>query len=388
MGALDGVRILDLSRLLPGPLCTMILGDLGADIIKVEQPQIGDYARSVPPFIGETGALFLMLNRNKRSITLNLKKSEAREVIHKLAKRSDVFVESFQPGVAERLGVGYQAIKLTNERIIYCSISGYGQTGPYRDLVGHDLTYTSYSGAIGATGVEEGPPVIPAIQIADIQGGIYATVAILAALYRRESTGKGDFIDISLTDAAVASMILPVSFHLAGLPTGRGKLALSGAVPFYNVYKTADGRFIAIAPLEAKFWIELCETLGLEKYEDKQYATDEMGPMRNDLARILVQRSRDEWVKILGQRSIPCAPVYDVDETLNDPHVRSRDLIFQLDTEPYGELTQLATPIRMLQSPRSVRSPPPELGEHTSQILQDLGYNASHLERLREIGAI
>jgi len=367
----------------------MILGDLGADVIKVEQPGTGDPARSAPPFVGDTGAVFLMLNRNKRSITLNLKNSEAQEVVHKLAERSDILVESFQPGVADRLGAGYPAISQMNQRIVYCSISGYGQSGPYRDLVGHDLTYTSYSGAIGATGVEGGPPVIPALQIADIQGGIYAAVAIVAALYRREKTGKGEFIDISLMDAAVASMILPLSFHFAGLPTDRGTLLLSGTAPFYNVYETADGKFISIAPLEERFWVELCRLLALERYEDQQYAIGEQArQVRATLAKLFRQRRRDEWVDILNERGIPCAPVYDIAEVSHDPHVKSRNMIFQIETESFGTLNQLATPIRTSQDPLRVRSPPPRLGEHTMEILQGLGYSVSDLKRLKMAGAI
>jgi len=367
----------------------MILGDLGADVTKVEQPGTGDYARSAPPFVGDTGAIFLMLNRNKRSITLNLKNGEAQEVVHKLAERSDVFVESFQPGVAERLGVGYPAISQMNQRIVYCSISGYGQTGPYRDLVGHDLTYTAYSGAIGATGLEEGPPVIPALQVADIQGGIYAAVGILASLYRREKTGKGEFIDISLMDAAVASMILPFSFHFAGLPTERGTLPLSGAVPFYNVYETADRKFISIAPLEEKFWVELCRLLGLERYQDQQYAIGAQTlQIRANLAKLFRQKRRDEWLKILNEREIPCAPVKDIAEVPDDPHVRSRNMIFQMETESFGRLNQVATPIRMCQEPLSARSPPPRLGEQTIEILQGLGYSANDLKRLEAAGAI
>ena len=388
MTSLDAVHVLDLSRLMPGPLCTMILGDLGADVIKIEQPKIGDYARSAPPFMRDTGAAFLMLNRNKRSITLNLRNREAQEVVYKLAERSDVFVESFQPGVAERLGVGYSTISKINERMIYCAISGYGQAGPYRDLVGHDLTYTSYSGAIGATGLKGGPPVIPALQVADIQSGIYAAVAILAALYARERTRKGEFIDISLMDAAVASMIIPLSFHFAGLPTERGRLPLSGAAPFYNVYETADRKFISIAALEPKFWIELCRILGLDKYQDQQFAADEESELiRDDLARVFRRRKRDEWVRILNGRDIPCAPVYDVDEVPGDGHVKSRNTIMEIEMDKYGSLNQLATPIRMTQSELTVRLPPPRLGEHTLQILQEVGYSAKDAEQLSAIGA-
>jgi len=389
MGALDGLRVLDLSRLMPGPLCTMILGDLGADVTKVEQPGVGDYARSAPPFIGDTGSAFLMLNRNKRSIVLDLKNREAQEVVQKLAGRSDVLVESFRPGVTERLGVGYPTVSRINERIVYCSISGYGQTGPYRDLVGHDVTYTAYSGAIGATGPKGGPPVIPALQVADIQGAMYATIAILAALCRRAKTGEGDFIDISLMDAAVASMIMPLSFHFARESTERGKSFLSGGAPFYNVYETQDRRFISVAALEPKFWVELCSMLGLEKYQDKQLASEqEAEQIREDLAALFRQKSRDEWVKILNEREIPCAPVYDVGEVPADPHVRSRGMIFQMETEAFGKLNQLATPIRTSHSPLSVRTPPPKLGEQTLAILQELGYSTKDVERLEAEGAI
>ena len=389
MAPLDGLNVLDLSRLMPGPLCTMILSDLGANVIKVEQPEIGDYARSAPPFIGETGAAFLMLNRNKRSITLNLKKAESQEILRKLATRADVFVESYQPGVAERLGVGYPAISEVNSRIVYCSISGFGQTGPYRDLVGHDLTYTAYSGVIGATGLKGGPPVIPAIQVSDIQSAIYAAVAITAALYRREKTGKGEFIDVSLMDAAVASMIMPLSFHFAGASTERGESFLSGGAPFYNVYETADNRYISIAALEPKFWIELCRTLKLEKYEAQQLAAEETAQrIYQDLASLFRQKSRDEWIKVLNQHGIPCAPVYDVSEVPSDPHVKSRKLLFEMDTEAFGKLNQLATPIKMSQNPMSVRSPPPKLGEHTLQILQELGYSTGDMERLKAEDAI
>lgn len=389
MAPLDGLRVLDLSRLMPGPLCTMILGDLGADVVKVEQPGMGDYARFAPPLIGDTGSAFLMLNRNKRSITLNLKNTEANKILCKLAQKADVFVESYQPGVADRLGVGYPAVSKVNERIIYCSISGFGQTGPYRDLVGHDLNYASYSGTIGATGFKGGPPVIPAVQIADIQSAIYGAVAIVAALYRREKTGKGEFIDVSLMDAAVASMIMPLSYLFAGTSTERGESFLSGGAPFYNVYETKDGRFISIAPLEPRFWVELCNILGVEEYQDQQIAPIEVSQrIRADLAQKFLDKNRDEWVKILNGREVPCAPVYDVCEVPTDPQVKARQMIFEMETESFGRLNQLATPIRFSESPLTVRSDPPKLGQHTQQILLELGYSAADVERLKTAGAI
>jgi crotonobetainyl-CoA:carnitine CoA-transferase CaiB-like acyl-CoA transferase len=389
MAPLDGLHVLDLSRLLPGPLCTMILGDLGADVVKIEQPGIGDYARFAPPLIGDTGSAFLMLNRNKRSITLNLKNTEAKGILHKLATRADVFVESYQPGVAERLGVGYSAISEVNERIIYCSISGFGQTGPYRDLVGHDLNYASYSGAIGATGLKGGPPVIPAIQTSDIQSAIYAAVAITAALYRRERTGEGEFIDVSLMDTAVASMIMLLSYYFAGASTERGGSPLSGGAPFYNVYETKDRKFISIAPLEPKFWVELCKALGVEDYKDQQITSAEASQkIRADLAEKFRGKKRDEWVKILNEREVPCAPVYDVSEVPADPQVRARQMIFEMETEAFGKLNQLATPIRISHNPLAVRSAPPKLGQHTIEILRGLGYSTRDVERLKTEGAI
>ena len=381
--------MLDLSRLMPGPLCTMILGDLGADVIKIEQPQVGDYARSAPPLLGDTGSAFLMLNRNKRSITLDLKKAEAQEILRKLAARADVLVESYRPGVADGLGVGYETISQVNAQIVYCSISGFGQDGPYRDLVGHDLTYMAYSGAIGGTGPRGGPPVIPAIQVSDIQAAMYSAIGIVAALYGREKTGKGDFIDISLMDTAVASMILPISFHFAGESTERGSSLLSGGAPFYNIYETADRKHVAIAPLEPKFWIELCSALGLERYQDKQLTSvEEKERIRDDLAAIFHLKTRDEWVKILNERDVPCAPIYDVSEALADSHVLSRKMVFETETEAFGKLNQLATPIRMSSSPLTIRLPPPRLGEHTLQVLQELGYPPSEMRRLRSVGAI
>ena len=389
MAPLDGLHVLDLSRLMPGPLCTMILGDLGADVVKIEQPQIGDYARFAPPLIGETGSAFLLLNRNKRSITLNLKNTEAKEILHKLATKADVFVESYQPGVAERLGVGYPAISKVNERIIYCSISGYGQTGPYRDLVGHDLNYAAYSGAIGATGLKGGPPVIPAIQICDIQSAIYAVVAITAALYRREKTGEGEFIDISLMDTAVASMIIPMSYYFAGASTERGGSFLSGGAPFYNVYETKDRKFISIAPLEPRFWVTLCNVLGVEKYQDQQIASaEESEKIRANLAEKFREKRRDEWVKILNEREVPCAPVYDVSEVPVDPQVRARQMIFEMQTAAFGKLNQIATPIRISHNPLIARSAPPKLGQHTLEILRGLRYSTKDLERLKTEGAI
>jgi crotonobetainyl-CoA:carnitine CoA-transferase CaiB-like acyl-CoA transferase len=367
----------------------MIMSDLGADVIKVEQPGLGDYARSAPPFIKDTGAAFLMLNRNKRSITLNLKKPEAQEVVHKLSRHSDVLIESFRPGVADKLGVGYPTISEINSRMVYCSLSGYGQTGPYRDLVGHDLTYMAYSGTIGATGLKGGPPIIPAVQIADIQGALYATIAVMAALCRREKTGEGEFIDISLMDVAVASMIMPFSFHFGGFSTDRGQILLSGAAPFYSVYATADDKFIAVASLEPKFWVQLCEALKLEKYRDDQLAMGEDAErIRQDLAVVFRQKSREEWVRILNEREVPCAPVYDVREVAGDPQVKSRNMLFETETEKFGKLNQLATPIRMSRNPLTMRLPPPRLGEHTFEILQELGYSVGEAKRLEAVGAV
>jgi crotonobetainyl-CoA:carnitine CoA-transferase CaiB-like acyl-CoA transferase len=255
--------------------------------------------------------------------------------------------------------------------------------------VGHDLNYAAYGGVIGATGLKGGPPVIPAIQICDIQSAIYAVVAITAALYKRERTNEGEFIDISLMDTAVASMIIPMGCHFAGVSTERGGLFLSGGAQFYNVYETKDRKFISIGALEPGFWVALCNVLGVEKYQDQQIASaEESEKIRADLAEKFREKRRDEWVKILNEREVPCAPVYDVGEVMADPQVRAREMIFEMETQAYGKLNQIATPIRTSHNPLTARSAPPKLGQHTLEILQGLRYSTKDVERLRTEGAI
>jgi len=263
--ALENVRVLDLSRMLPGPFASMMLGDLGAEIIKVEEPRTGDPTRWSLPLIAGQSAAFLQVNRNKKSIAIDLKRDEGREIFLKLAERADVVLDQFRPGVVDRLGVGYAAVSEVNPRIVYCSLTGFGQDGPHRDRSGHDLNYLALSGVLGLTTDERGKPVIPGVQVADLAGGMIAAYGIIAALYARERTGRGQFVDVSMYDVMMAMLPVPAAQYFAGATLKVGdKYGLSGAYPFYNVYETGDGRFMTLGALEPKFWENFCRKAGRE----------------------------------------------------------------------------------------------------------------------------
>ncbi|MFQ5842204.1 MAG: CaiB/BaiF CoA transferase family protein, partial [Thermodesulfobacteriota bacterium] len=312
MKALDGVKILDLTRLLPGNFCTLLLADNGADVLKIEDTDRGDYGRWYPPRVRTQSAYFLALNRNKKSMKLNLKTDEGKTIFMQLAQRSDVILEGFRPGVTDRLGIGYEAVRKVNSQIIYCSISGYGQDGPYRDKVGHDINYIGIGGILGITGQRDGPPVIPASQIADIgAGGMMATIGILMALLHQRKTGKGQYIDISMLDGVVSWLSLFASqYFVDGEIPKRGGMMLNGQFPCYRVYKTKDGNFITIGALEEKFWKNLCRALGREDLIPHQYAK---GPQGNEvvsqLEEVFLTKTRDEWLEYLEGFEICHGPV-------------------------------------------------------------------------------
>ncbi|HWN97786.1 MAG TPA: CaiB/BaiF CoA-transferase family protein, partial [Blastocatellia bacterium] len=270
--ALDGIRILDLSRMLPGPYCSMMLGDLGAEVIKVEEPRIGDPTRHTRPLVNGQSAAFALVNRNKKSIAIDLKQPDGRDLFLKLASTADCVLEQFRPGVVERLGIGYPAVSEINPRIVYCSLTGFGQDGPHRDRSGHDLNYLALSGVLGLTTDERGKPVIPGVQVADLAGGMIAAFAILAALLARERTGRGQYVDVSMFDVMVSMLPVPAAHHFAGktMPVG-GKYVLSGAYPFYSVYETSDQEFMTLGALEPKFWANFCKTVGREDLIPRQF---------------------------------------------------------------------------------------------------------------------
>ncbi|MFN8623802.1 MAG: CaiB/BaiF CoA-transferase family protein [Chloroflexota bacterium] len=368
---LTGYRVLDLSRLLPGPWCSQLLADLGADVIKVETPTAGDYARMAPAELG-FGDLFASVNRGKRSIAVNHRVPAGREVVLRLAANADVFLESSKPGQMARRGLGPVDLRLANPRIVYCSLSGYGQTGPYRDRPGHDLDYLAVAGLLGLLRGAEAPPEPPGLQLADLAGGTLAALEIVAALAARERTGQGAVLDVAVLDAVVA-WLAPLGATAARPVAGPGPL--SGVFPCYHVYACADGACLAIAALEPPFWVDACRGLGREDLVPRQFDASAVP----EVAAILRTRPRDAWLATLPPGAC-AAPVNRPDEAEHDPQVRSRGLVVG-----EGEAARvLAIPddgeaIRH-RARRTARAP--ELGEHTHAVLAAAGWSAAQIARL------
>ena len=393
---LTGIRVLDVSRILAGPFCTMILGDLGAEIIKVEMPKIGDGSRAWgPPFIKGESAYYLSINRNKKSITINLKHPKGREIIYKLAEKSDVFIENFRPGVTERLGISYEDIRKINPKIIYCSISGFGQTGPYRDKRAYDLLIQAMSGFMGITGEPNRPPVRIGVAIMDLGAGMYAAISILAALRARERTGRGQKIDISLLDTGISWLTYMAMNYFA---TGRNPKKMGSAHPNlvpYQCFEDKNGRYFAVAVGNDEHWKRLCIALGRNEWiDDPKYVTNAKRVENRDelvktLADIFKTKTRDEWLKLLEEHGVPCAPVYEVSEALSNPQVLHREMVIEVDHPTIGKLKQLGTPMKFSETKCQIRYPPPLLGQHTEEILKELlGYSDEEIEKLRLEGVI
>jgi len=393
MRPLEGIKILDLTRLLPGPYGTMLLADLGAEVVKVEEPEQGDYARWYSPQINGVGARHLLLNRNKQSITLNLKKPEGKEIFLNLVREgADVVIEQFRPGVMDRLGLGYKELEKVNPRLIYCSLTGYGQDGPYRDWAGHDINYIGLGGILGLTGTPGGAPAIPGMQIGDIVGGgLYAVVGILTALVARQKTGRGQYIDVSMMDGVVS--LLPdgaAIFFAEGKSPGPGERRLTGGLPQYQVYQTRDGRYLAVGALEEKFWGNLCRLVGKAEWADQM--PNDQDPrcegMKRELARIFRTKTQKEWLDLLMEKDACVTPVKTLQETFDDPHVRHRRMVTEIDHPLAGRIRQIGIPLKFSHTPGEIRTPPPEMGEHTEEILKAHGYGKEQIEDLRKKGVI
>jgi crotonobetainyl-CoA:carnitine CoA-transferase CaiB-like acyl-CoA transferase len=376
----------------------MILGDLGAEVIKVEAP----YEPGAPP-IGkgvsphpqdersERVAAYHPLNRNKKSIVLNLRLEEAREVFYKLVKNSDVILEGFRPGTVKRLGVDYETVEKINPEIIYCSISGYGQDGPYQFLPGHDINYISISGALGIIGEPSGPPVIPLNLVADYAGGaLHAVIGILAALLAREKTGRGQYVDIAMADGAISLLsVVAFDYFCNGVILKRGEGMLNGGASFYSPYQTKDEKYISIGCIEPHFWGNLCRELGREDLIPYQQAE---GEKREEIVSyfrdVFRTKTRDEWFDLLKGKNIPIAKVYSIDEVFTDPQVLHRRMAVEIEHPTLGKVKQVGIPIKLSDTPGSIRNLAPLLGEHTEGILQNLGYDREQIESLRKAGAI
>lgn len=387
---LSGVKVVDLSRLLPGPHATLMLADLGADVLKIEDTLQGDYLRwGWPP--GENPA-FMQLNRNKRSLTLNLKLTEGGEIFKKIVAEADILLESFRPGVMARLGLGYEDLQAVNPGLIYCAISGYGQQGPYKNRAGHDLNYIGYAGALGQTGLSDGPPVIPGVQIADLAGGsLMAVVGILAALHGRQATGKGRLVDIAMTGGVTGLLPYQAGMYLAqGESIRRGEWRLNGGLPEYAVYETADGKYLTVGALEPKFFNRLCRLLDMPEYDEVNANPERAALIRAKLAEAFKSRTRDEWLELFGDEEVCVGPAYDLEEVFDDPQAQARGLVVEANHPRAGKVRQLGLPFVLdgLEPQAVVRQPSPGYGEHNGPIMTALGYSPEDLERLRLDGVI
>ncbi|MGH2690875.1 MAG: CaiB/BaiF CoA transferase family protein [Actinomycetota bacterium] len=384
-GPLEGVRILDLTRLLPGNYCTLLLADLGADVIKVEEPGRGDYIRWMAPMVGGEGAIHRALNRGKRSVTLNLKEPDGGELLKRLAAESHVLVEAFRPGVMDRLGVGHRALGESNLALVYCAITGYGQDGPYRDRAGHDINYTGFAGVLHATGTPEGPPVLSSVQVGDLGGGMAAAVGILAALQEARASGRGRFVDVSMMDVVASWGAVLTSWYLAtGSVPERGRMPLSGGLACYRVYAAGDGKYLAVGALEPQFWRELCERLGVQELIDLHLDPSRQEEAAEKLGKVFASRNRDEWVEQLADLDTCVGPVNDAAEALEDPHALSRGLVAEIDGVPVGP----GPAIKVAGEDVGALRPAPGLGEHTDEVLGSLGLGSDEIAALRAAGVL
>jgi alpha-methylacyl-CoA racemase len=392
---LEGVRVLDLSRLLPGPFCSLLLADFGADVLKVEDTGAGDYMRWAPPLYegaeeSARSAMFLALNRNKRSIRVNLKDDRGREVFFALARDADVVLESFRPGVLDRLGCGYDALRGINPRIVHCAISGYGQDSPLRDRSGHDLNYLALAGLLGLTGDRDAAPVQPAGQIADLGGGaLMAAFGILAALRERDQSGEGQFVDVSMTDGTLSWLtMLAARFLAEGVVPARGSLDLGGGLVCYRPYRCADG-WITIGALEPKFWAAFCHGVGREDLVGGQFDAPGSDAHRAVEA-VVAQRTRAEWTAFAAEHDCCLEPVLGLDEVLDSDHVRAREMVVEIDQPgAAAPVRQLGVPLKLSRTPGETgRRPGPALGEHTEEVLLELGYGSEEIRALFGTGAV
>jgi alpha-methylacyl-CoA racemase len=385
-GPLQGIRILDLSRLLPGPLGTRLLADLGAEVIKIEDPNRPDETRNYPPFIGKQAAFALELNRSKHSLTLNLYEASGKEIFKKLAKEADIVVESFRPGVMKKMGLDFESLRQHNPRLIMVSVTGYGQQGPYAQQAGHDLNYIGYAGLLGLTGQAGGAPIIPGAQVADIAGGSYLTViACMTALLQRQQSGKGDHIDLSMVDGVLPLLSLQFAQVLAGgeVPQ-RGKAELSGKLANYQVYLCQDGLPIALGALEPRFFKVFCEKVGHPEWLAKVAPTEKNHhELKKELEKLFRSRSRQEWLELAEEGDFCLSPVWDLPEVLQDPHLQARNRFTQHEHPEYGEVKGLAFPLRFTETSLHSGWASPLLGEDNETILKKLGYSEDQISHLR-----
>lgn len=404
MLALEGVRILDLAHVAPGAYCTMLLADLGADVIKVEPPaaaKVKILGSSLSPLgkAGRRDAAFHATNRNKRSVALDLKSQEGKEIFLRLAQRTDVILEGFRPGTMKKLGIDYATVSQLNPRIIYCSLSGYGQAGPYSQLPGHDVNYISIGGALDLIGSAGGPPVIPQNIVGDFGGGsLLSAIGILGALLARDKTGRGQYLDMSITDGVLSLLTWQAEKYFRdGRWPRRGASALGAGYPYYNAYRCKDGKYISIGCLEPRFWENLCRALGREDYAPYCFEQSHMtqrprggkwGEIKSFLRATFRAKTRDEWFEMLSRADVPVSRVLQFDEVFRDPQVKERRMVIDIEDAELGKIRQVGIPFKMSETPGSVRKLAPVLGEDTGRVLKELGYTGKQIATWRKAGIV
>jgi crotonobetainyl-CoA:carnitine CoA-transferase CaiB-like acyl-CoA transferase len=390
-GALSGLKVVDLSRLLPGPFCSMILGDMGADVIKVEDPKQGDYIRWWPPLIGKNSGFHVVLNRNKRSLTLNLKLSEGKELFKRLIREADVLLESFRPGVMTKLGLSYEILRAINPRLVYCTITGYGIEGQRSRKAGHDINYLALGGVLSHSG-KDAHPTMAGVQIADLGGGgLLAAFSIVTALLARERLGEGQFIDVSMMDGALIWNCLRWGKYLADekIPFP-GDDFLNHGFACYNIYETRDGRHMSLGALEPQFWKAFCEAAAHREWDHPNYF--EPGPhqqvLQQEIASFFRQKTMAQWVNYFEGWDCCCEPIMNLAEVMDDPDARARQMVVDMVHESWGAYRQLGIAPKFSLTPGMIKSHAPELGEHTRSILEGLGIPPDEIEALKMKGAV
>jgi crotonobetainyl-CoA:carnitine CoA-transferase CaiB-like acyl-CoA transferase len=376
-GALSGITVLDLSRLLPGPFCTMILADHGARVISVEDKRFMADDLFIPS-----------INRNKEHVSLNLKTPEGKEIFYRLVDKTDILLEGFRPGVVHRLGVDYDTIRSINPKIIYCSITGYGQTGPHKNRAGHDVNFLGHSGVLDLMGEPDRPPSIPGVQIADIAGGgMNAAIGILLALWARERTGEGQHIDIAMTDGMASLLPLALFFHQrTGDVPRRGDSLFSHRFAFYNTYETADGRHISIGAVEYRFWKKLCEYLGVPEYAALQHDEKFREKILDFMRATFRKKTLAQWETELAGLDVCWGRIQNLKEVLEDPYFRDREMVVDIRQKDGEKCKTLGVPIKLSETAGSIRTPPVGFGESTVSILQELGYTENQIKSFAKKG--
>lgn len=380
------MRILDLTRLLPGDLATQLLADLGAEVIKVEEPEVGDYMRHLGPMLGDVGYPFLLLNQGKKSLAVDLKTEEGRDLFYRLVPTADVVVEQFRPGVAERLGVGYEQVRAHREDLVYCSFSGFGTDGPYRDRPAHDVNFTALSGALHMT-AREGVPTLPGVPVADVTAAFLCAFALVAALRARDRTGRGQYVDLAIFDAALHLNVLNLAEVFGGREPEPGATFPTGLFPFYDLYATSDGRYVSLGALEEKFWNRFCDLVGRPEWRPLHLATgEEAEALRRSMASLFRSRTLEEWGALLAEE-VPFAPVRKVGEVPGDPQVQARRLVGTMRWE--GQTVRhLRHPVRWSPARPERDGPPPRLGEHALPLLEEVGLTRAEVEDLAARGIL